>query len=183
MPSLDRSTLAPGSLWLNSFEEVALVVDAETDPGLLVMSNRILYCIGIALFLPLALAANQAGAQTEVPSGHIAIETKSIAAGIGFSWGNGKLNFNGRQYRFSIDGVTAIDFGLSTSTGSGEIYNLTDLADFEGTYVAAEASFALGGGVGGVCLRNANGVIMRLNIVARGARLQLGSSGLKVKFW
>ena len=137
----------------------------------------------MGLCLPLVLTANGAGAQTGMPSGHIAIETKSIAAGIGFSWGNGKLIFNGRQYRFSIDGVTAIDFGLSTSTASGEVYNLTDLADFEGNYVAAEASFALGGGVGGVCLRNANGVIMRLNTIARGARLQLGSSGLHIKLW
>jgi hypothetical protein len=147
------------------------------------MSNLRILFIGIGLFLPLTPAANGAGAQTDIPSGHIAIETKSIAAGIGFSWGNGKLIFNGREYRFSIDGVTAMDFGLSTSTASGEIYNLTDLADFEGTYVAAEVSFALGGGVGGVCLRNANGVIMRLNTIARGARFQLGSSGLKIKFW
>lgn len=147
------------------------------------MSRLQFLCTAIGLCLTLTLEANRAGAQTDIPSGQIAIETKSIAAGIGFSWGNGKLIFNGRQYRFSIDGVTAIDFGVSSSTASGEVYNLANLADFEGNYVAAEASFALGGGVGGVCLRNANGVVMRLNTIARGARLQIGSSGMNIKLW
>jgi len=113
----------------------------------------------------------------------VSIETTSIAAGIGLSWGHGKLNFNGKQYRFSIDGVTLIDFGISKASAAGEVYNLTDLADFEGNYVAAEASFALGGGMGGVSLRNPNGVVMHLNSVSQGARLQLGSSGMSIKLW
>jgi hypothetical protein len=57
------------------------------------------------------------------------------------------------------------------------------VAKFEGNYVAAEASITLGGGVGGVALRNSNGVIMHLTSVSQGARLQLGSSGINVKLW
>ena len=133
--------------------------------------------------LVLLFAANPAKAQSEAPSGKISIETTSIAAGIGLSWGHGKLSFNGKRYGFSIDGVTLVDFGFGKSTATGEVYNLTDIADFEGNYVAAEASFALGGGVGGVSLRNPNGVVIRLNSVAQGARLQLGSSGMKIKLW
>jgi hypothetical protein len=135
------------------------------------------------LFLAIVFTANAATAQSQAPSGKISIETTSIAAGIGFSWGNGKLNFNGKEYRFSIDGVTLLDVGISKSSAAGEVYNLTDLAEFEGNYVAAEASFALGGGVGGVSLRNPNGVVMHLNSVAQGARLQLGSSGMNIKLW
>ncbi|HEX9664030.1 MAG TPA: DUF1134 domain-containing protein [Candidatus Binatia bacterium] len=134
------------------------------------------------LFL-MALATTAANAQSDAPSGKVSIETTSIAAGIGLSWGHGKLNFNGREYRFSIDGVTLIDFGISKSSAVGEVYNLTDMAKFEGNYVAAEASFALGGGMGGVALRNSNGVIMHLSSVSQGARLQLGSSGMNIKLW
>jgi hypothetical protein len=137
----------------------------------------------VVLLLPIVFAPTSTTAQDHVPSARVAIETKSMAAGIGFSWGYGKLNFNGREYRFSIDGVTFIDFGLSKSSAVGEVYNLVDLADFEGNYVAAEASVALGGGVGGLSLRNPNGVVMRLSSVAQGARLQLGSSGIKIKLW
>jgi len=137
-----------------------------------------------ALFLlMMALAAPAANAQDEPPSGRVSIETTSIAAGVGLSWGNGRLKFHGREYRFSVDGVTFVDFGVSKSSATGEVYNLTHVAKFEGNYVAAEASFALGGGVGSVALRNSNGVIMHLNSVSQGARLQLGSSGINIKLW
>ena len=135
------------------------------------------------LLLAMALAATGANAQSDAPSGKVSIETTSIAAGIGLSWGHGKLSYNGREYRFSIDGVTLIDFGMSKSSAVGEVYNLTDMAKFEGNYVAAEASFTLGGGIGGVALRNSSGVIMHLSSVSQGARLQLGSSGMNIKFW
>jgi hypothetical protein len=133
--------------------------------------------------LLLALLTTTAVAQTDKPSANVAIDTKSIGAGIGFSWGNGKLKLNGEEYRFSVDGVTLFDVGISKGTAVGEVYNLVDLAQFEGNYVAAEANVTLGGGVGGVILRNPNGVIMHLNSVSQGARLHLGSSGVNIKFW
>ena len=37
--------------------------------------------------------------------------------------------------------------------------------------------------MGGVALRNSNGVIMHLSSVSQGARLQLGSSGMNIKLW
>ena len=139
--------------------------------------SRIDLLFSVIVFGPTAVLAPSA------PSGTVSIETTSIAAGIGLSWGNGKLNFNGKEYRFSIDGVTLVDFGISKASAAGEVYNLTDLAKFEGNYVAAEASFALGGGMGGVSLRNPNGVVMHLNSVSQGARLQFGSSGMSIKLW
>jgi hypothetical protein len=138
----------------------------------------------ITLFaLVMLLATTTVPAQSSTPSGNVMIETKSIAAGIGMSWGNGKLFFNGGEYRFSIDGMTFIDFGISKTTAAGEVYNFTELTQFEGTYVAAEADFALGGGMGGIVLRNQNGVAIYLRTVSQGARLQLGTSGMKIKFW
>ena len=136
-----------------------------------------------SLLVVIALATTAANAQSDAPSGKVSIETTSIAAGIGLSWGHGKLSFNGREYRFSIDGVTLVDFGISKSSAVGEVYNLTDMAKFEGNYVAAEANFTFGGGMGGVALRNSNGVIMHLSSVSQGARLQLGSSGMNIKLW
>jgi hypothetical protein len=133
--------------------------------------------------LLLSLSTTAAAAEAETASATIAIESKSIGAGIGFSWGNGTLRLNGRAYRFSVDGVTLFDVGISKATAVGEVYNLVDLAQFEGHYVAAEANVALGGGIGGVVLRNPNGVTMRLSSASQGARLHLGSSGVKIKFW
>jgi hypothetical protein len=36
--------------------------------------------------------------------GKVAIQSTSIAAGVGVSWGDGTLRFNGKEYRFSIEG-------------------------------------------------------------------------------
>jgi hypothetical protein len=135
----------------------------------------------IALLLVLALATTAVPAQSPDPSGKVSIETTSIAAGIGVSWGDGILSFKGKQIHFSVDGLTLVDFGISKASAVGEVYNLTDPSKFEGNYLAGEAGFALAAGMGGITMRNQNGVVMVLRSVSQGARLQLGPSGLSIK--
>jgi hypothetical protein len=115
------------------------------------------------------------------PSGKVAIESTSIAAGVGVSWGDGTLRFKGKEYQFSIEGMTLVDVGISKASAVGDVYDLKDVSQFEGTYVAGEAGFALAGGMGGMSLRNQNGVVMHLRSVTQGAKLQLGPSGLTIK--
>jgi len=135
----------------------------------------------IALFfLVVAVATTVIAAQSQKPSGKVSIESTSIAAGIGVSWGDGKLNFKGKTYPFSVDGLSLVDWGISKASAVGDVYNLTDASKFAGNYVAAEAGFALAGGMGGMVLRNENGVVMHLRSVSQGAKLQLGTSGLKI---
>jgi len=127
------------------------------------------------------LATTVLSGESPQPSGKVSIESRSIAAGIGVTWGDGKLSFKGKDYPFSIDGLTVVDFGISKASATGDVYNLTDVAKFPGTYVAAEAGFTLAGGVGGMVLRNQDGVVMHIRSTSRGARLQLGTSGLNIK--
>jgi hypothetical protein len=133
------------------------------------------------LVLAAALTTTTATAQNPEPSGKVSVESTSIAAGIGVSWGDGKLLFKGKEYRFSIDGLTLVDIGISKASAVGDVYDLKDVGQFVGTYVAGEAGFALAGGMGGIALRNQNGVVMHLRSVTQGAKLQLGPSGLTVK--
>lgn len=132
-------------------------------------------------FLVMALASHAVAAQKATPSGKVSLESTSIAAGIGVSWGDGKLTFKGKSYPFSVDGLSLVDWGISKANASGDVYNLTDVGKFAGTYVAAEAGLTLAGGMGGMVLRNANGVILHLRSVSQGAQLQLGTSGLIIK--
>lgn len=132
-------------------------------------------------FLVMALASHAVAAQKATPSGKVTLESTSIAAGIGVSWGDGKLTFKGKSYPFSVDGLSLVDWGISKANASGDVYNLTDVGKFAGTYVAAEAGLTLAGGMGGMVLRNANGVILHLRSVSQGAQLQLGTSGLIIK--
>jgi hypothetical protein len=132
-------------------------------------------------FLVLGLASDAVPAEKMTPSGTVSIETKSIAAGIGVTWGDGKLSFKGKEYPFTVDGLTLVDFGFSKVNAVGDVFNLTDVSKFPGIYVAAEAGFALAGGMGGMVLRNADGVVMHIRSVSQGAKLQLGPSGLTIK--
>ncbi len=132
-------------------------------------------------FLAMAVASTTVAAQKATPSGKVTVESTSIAAGIGVSWGDGKLTFKGKTYPFSIDGLSLVDWGISKAQANGDVYNLTDPAKLGGTYVAAEAGLTLAGGMGGMVLRNQDGVILHLRSVSQGARLQLGTSGLIIK--
>ena len=135
----------------------------------------------LLLLVVMVLATTAISGESPKPSGKVTMESKSIAAGIGVTWGEGKLNFKGKDYPFSIDGLTVVDFGISKASATGDVYNLTDVAKFAGTYVAAEAGFALAGGVGGMVLRNQDGVVMHVRSTSKGAKLQLGPSGLSIK--
>jgi len=144
--------------------------------------SKVLTVSRLALFfMVMALASNAVAAEKATPSGKLTIESKSIAAGIGVTWGEGKLSFKGKDYPFSVDGLSLVDWGISKASAVGEVYNLTDSAKFAGSYVAAEAGIALAGGVGGMALRNQDGVIIHLRSVSQGVKLQLGTSGLTIK--
>ena len=129
------------------------------------------------LMMPAAILSGE----NPKPSAKVSMESKSIAAGIGVTWGEGKLSFKGKDYPFSIDGLTVVDIGINKASAVGDVYHLTDVAKFPGTYVAAEAGFTLAGGMGGMVLRNQDGVVMHVRSVSKGAKLQLGTSGLNIK--
>ena len=132
-------------------------------------------------FLVMAVASTAVTAQKATPSGKVTMESTSIAAGVGVSWGDGTLTFKGKTYPFSIDGLSLVNWGISKANATGDVYNLTDVSKFAGTYVAAEAGLTLAGGMGGMVLRNSDGVLLHLRSVSQGAQLQLGTSGLIIK--
>ena len=134
-----------------------------------------------ALFLFVgAFAATAIYGEARKPSGRVTVESKSIAVGIGVSWGDGKLTFQGKDYPFTVNGLSVVDFGISRASAVGDVYNLTDVSKFAGTYAAAEAGFTLAGGAGGITMRNSEGVIINLRSTSRGASLTLGPAGLTI---
>ena len=134
----------------------------------------------LTLFFLVVALPGRAIAAAATPSGKVTIESRSIAAGVGITWGDGKLTFKGKVYPFSIDGLSLVDWGIAKVSATGDVYNLTDPAKLAGTYVAAEAGLTLAGGMGGMVLRNENGVVLHVRSTSRGARLTLGTSGLKI---
>src|SRR5262249_44840321 len=118
-------------------------------------------------FLVTAFASYAVAAEKATPSGKVTLATTSIAAGVGVSWGDGTLTFKGKTYPFSIDGLSLVNWGISKAQANGDVYNLTDVSKFGGTFVAAEAGLTLAGGLGGMVLRNSEGVILHLRSVSQ----------------
>src|SRR5262245_63729710 len=122
-------------------------------------------------FLVTAFASYAVAAEKATPSGKVTISTTSIAAGVGVTWGDGKLTFKGKEYPFSVDGLSLVDWGISKEQANGDVYNLTDVSKFGGTYVAADAGLTLAGGLGGMVLRITVGVVFPLCSCSRVALL------------
>ena len=112
-------------------------------------------------------------AQEPAPSGTVRITSKAVAIGVGVTWGDGTLTFQGKTYPFEISGAgVGATLTLSVNELEGRALNLRTPGDLAGNYIAVSAGGALVGGVGVARLRNANGVVL----VVRGPRLGAGIS-------
>jgi hypothetical protein len=114
------------------------------------------------------------------PPAWVEIERRSVAAGIGFSWGDGTITFEGHPHAFSVKGLSVGDLGASRLSGLGDVQNLERIEDFAGTYMAVEASIAAGPGASALTMRNEHGVVITLRSDVQGAQLTLGPEGLRI---
>jgi hypothetical protein len=115
------------------------------------------------------------------PSATLRLKSKSVALGAGVSWGEGVLTFQGKDYPFSVSELSLLDLGVSSVNATGRIYNLNNLADFSGNYVATQATFAVAGGVGELTMTNAKGVVIALSSQESGTQLTAGPAGISLK--
>ena len=128
------------------------------------------------------LISNAAAQEPANHSGTITVTATSAALGVGWSWGHGTLTLlNGKQYRFKVDGLDVVAVGFKQATGVGNVYNLKNIKDFAGTYVAATAAGTVGGGMGASSMRNDKGVVINLTGVGQGVDFRLAVSGMTVK--
>jgi len=104
----------------------------------------------------------------------------AVAIGVGFQWGNGTLTYQGRQYPFSLSGLSVVDVGVTGITGSGNVHNLRNVADFSGNYVSVAAGVTVAGGGSVASLRNQNGVVIDGVTTTQGVRLTLAPGGVKI---
>ena len=125
----------------------------------------------------LALAADE-----KKPDGTVSINETQFALVLGGSLGGGKLTYKGKDYDFKLNGLTlGANVGISKMDAAGEVYGLSDVSKFPGTYTKLDASATAGGGVGALHLKNENGVVLKLTSRNQGLQLNVGSaSGVKI---
>jgi hypothetical protein len=137
------------------------------------------------VFLALALVAGLsivAPATAQTPSGTVAFKVVKVGFIVGVGGGSGTLTYQGQRYPLSIGGVgLGATIGASSADLVGEVYNLNNPADIEGTYSAASASVAIAGGGMTASLKNSRGVVLKVRGKQIGLELSIDVSGLSIK--
>ena len=146
---------------------------------------RIMKRVGIllvALWLTVTAAFALRTNRQQPPDAILRLSGGSVAAGIGFSWGEVTLTYKDKTYPVSVNGMSIGKVGITNSTAVGEVYDLRKLTDFDGKYTAAGAGLTLVGGVSVVTtMQNQNGVRINLHSTTRGADITIGAAGVDMR--
>ena len=96
--------------------------------------------------------------------------------------GTGTVFYNGKLYRFAIGGLGVGGDAIAVLQASGEVYNLTDIAQFQGIYRAAPSNSAGSSRVdtGGLWLQNERAALLHLKTPSGGRMPSIGSDAVKI---
>jgi hypothetical protein len=117
----------------------------------------------------------------QTPVGTVNLTGGSVAVGVGYVWGSGDLNFQGKTHKFKLSGVSVVDVGAAHITATGNVYNLKNLSDFNGNYATLTAGLTVAGGGSAAILRNDHGVVIKLTSTTEGLRFNLSADGIGIK--
>ena len=139
--------------------------------------------VELTLAMPFLLAANAGVAEEKTPAGTVVIDETQIMWIVGGDIGGGTLEFQGQSYPFKLGGVKLGGFGLHKVKLDGDVYDLNDVADFEGVYAEAEVGFTVAdAGKGDFWLKNDKGVKLRLKSPeSKGIALAVGVEGVDIR--
>jgi len=141
--------------------------------------GRSVVLVAIAVLLVFVGAVGFAS-EEKTPDATISLETGSVAAGVGFSWGSGTLTYQGNTYPLKVKGMSVGKVGISKATATGNVYHLKKLEDINGNYVGVGAEASLGGGAGAVTMKNQNGVVIHVIATTKGLDVAIGTGGVDI---
>jgi hypothetical protein len=142
-------------------------------------------CTTGAIAGTILLLSNSFLAPAEEPVGTIKVTTRMVAPGIGLSWGDGVLTYQGQEipFTFQANGLFRnVDENITAAELSGQVFNLNNTADFAGNYQKLEEKGADAEAGSSATMRNEKGVVVNLVSTAAGRKFNLSREGLKVEF-
>lgn len=137
--------------------------------------------VGLAALLACGTIAAQPASAQEAPNATIELSGGSVAAGIGYSWGSGTLDYQGKKYSLKVSGLSIVNVGASQYTASGVVYHLKQASDINGTYAAGEAGATVAGGGSMFTMKNDRGVVINMTSTRAGLQFTLAPTGLKIE--
>ncbi|MBW1842607.1 MAG: hypothetical protein JRI75_12585 [Deltaproteobacteria bacterium] len=134
------------------------------------------------LLFPMLLTGNAIAADDKTPSGTLVIDETQVMLLIGGDMGGGTLLLGDKSYSFKTAGIKIGGLGIHKIHMTGDVYDLSNVADFPGVYFVAEAGATLGdSGTAAIWLKNSKGVTLHMKTSeAKGIALSVGVEGLKI---
>ncbi len=141
----------------------------------------ILALVAVLLVSWSALAQEKAEHFTKV--GLVDFTIKSVAVGVGKSWGEGNFIFQDKTYPIKVKGFSVVSAGVSSTNVVGDVYNLKDPSDIAGEYRVFKAGAAAGVGGARATAKNDKGVTIELVAQSKGVKIDLsvGSFTIELK--
>ena len=143
--------------------------------------TRLAAVVIVASASVLSIGQTVTATQDKAPDATFRYSGGAVGLGVGGSWGQGTLRFEGKDYLFRMRGLDVGNVGASKITASGDVYNLTSIADFWGTYAAASAGAVVAGGASGTAMKNDRGVVIRMTSTAEGLQFKLAVEGVTIE--
>ncbi len=121
---------------------------------------------------------------TMVQSGTLTFDLTTIGFIVGVRWGEGILTLNdGFQIGFDVSGGKLLETGVAKANFEGEVYNLDDLEEFQGTYWGSSTKLSVVKGKGELQTNNSDCVFIRARSTGGGLQLSAPApEGLAIKF-
>ena len=134
----------------------------------------------VAVFLVSWSVLAQEKAQHFDKIGRVNFTIKSVAAGVGYSWGDGYFIFKDKTYPIKVKGFSVVTAGISSSNVVGDVYNLNQQADIAGEYTTFKAGAAVGAGLARATAKNNKGVIIELVAESKGVKFDLSAGSFTI---
>jgi len=122
---------------------------------------------------------------TAQPAGTVTGSVKTIGFMVSARWGDGVLTLaNGEERRFKVVGAKALETGVAENDFTGEVFNLQNIDDFEGTYYGASTNINVGPlGKGEAIANNKRCVVVKLRMSGTGLKVSgPAPGGVEVSF-
>jgi hypothetical protein len=120
-------------------------------------------------------------AESSVPDATITTSGGVFALGIGYQWAHGTLHYHGQAFPFRVRGMSVLDLGVASVTGTGEVFNLHALKDFSGNYLGTTVGSAVSQGGSLALMKNEHGVTIRALAQVHGIRFNFSGNGMRIQ--
>ena len=126
----------------------------------------------------------QASQGASGPDARLRLSMSSFHLGIGTSWGSGTLTYRGKNHPVRARGFQIGRVGITSSSATGEVFNLNRLRDFSGHYdinPRGTRGVTLGSGRTGTIMSNQAGVVVRIYSTQQGVNFNATGGGVDLQ--